>query len=67
MWWSDVIKIVKKDQIESDIAHLCIYYKDVKVNGRDILVMALTKLQVAEGEIRALMYVKMQQIQLLKA
>ena len=66
MWWSNVIKIVEKNQIESDVVYLCIYCKDVNVDGRDIMVMAPTKLQVAEGEIKALMYMKMQQIQFLK-
>ena len=66
MWQSNTIKIVKKNQIERDIAHLCTYHKDVKVNNKSILIMTLTKLQIAEGEIKALMHVKMQQIQFLK-
>ena len=49
------------------MAYLCIYCKDVKVDDRSILVIALTKLQIAEGKIKALMHVKTQQIQFLKA
>ena len=67
MWQSNAIKIVRKDQIKSDVVCLCFYCKTVNMNGRDIMIMTFIKLQVAEGEIKTLMHVKMQQIQFLKA